>query len=318
MTDNEMAAANGANPLLPKTRELANKLGQFLVEDGMVETPIKRVHVIRNNSTTEIIHLVHEPAVCIVAQGRKRVMLGEEVYLYGPLHYLVISVDLPLAGQVIEASADEPYLCLRLDLNPQEIGELMLAEQQSSVQPILSRQTQRGMYLSEADSSLLDAAVRLMSLLDTPRDISALAPLIIREIQYRLLQSNQGDMLRQIALSESHAQQIAKVIRVLKSDYQKSLSIDELARVACMSTSSLHAHFKSITAMSPLQYQKQLRLQEARRMLLNDQVDAATAGHRVGYESPSQFSREYSRLFGLPPVRDMERLRANNYVLQGA
>jgi AraC-like DNA-binding protein len=322
MTNNEMATATGANPLLPKTRELANKLGQFLAEDGMVETPIKRVHVIRNNSTTDIIHLVHEPAVCIVAQGRKRVMLGEEVYLYGPLHYLVISVDLPLAGQVIEASADEPYLCLRLDLNPQEIGELMLAkhmlaEQQSSLPKALSRQTQRGMYLSEADSPLLDAAVRLMSLLDTPRDIAALAPLIIREIQYRLLQSNQGDMLRQIALSESHAQQIAKVIRVLKSDYQKSLSIDELARVACMSTSSLHAHFKSITAMSPLQYQKQLRLQEARRMLLNDQVDAATAGHRVGYESPSQFSREYSRLFGLPPVRDMERLRANNYVLQG-
>lgn len=318
MANNEMAATHGNNPLLPKTQELARRLGQFLAGDGMVETPIKGVHVIRNNSTTEIIHLVHEPAVCIIAQGRKRVILGDEVYLYGPLQYLVISVDLPLAGQVIEASADEPYLCLRLDLNPQEIGELMLAEEQSSLQPLMSRQTQRGMYLSEADAPLLDAAVRLMGLLDTPRDISALAPLCIREIQYRLLQSGQGDVLRKIALSESHAQQIAKVIRILKSDYQKNLSIEELARVACMSSSSLHTHFKNITAMTPLQYQKQLRLQEARRMLLIDQVDAATASHRVGYESPSQFSREYRRLFGLPPVRDMERLRSNNYVLQGA
>jgi len=318
MANTESMTAQPASTLLPKTRELARRLAHFLAVDGMRESPVKGVYVIRNDTTTDRIHLVHEPALCIVAQGRKRVVLGEEVYFYGPLQYLVVSVDLPMAGQVIEASADAPYLCLRVDLDPQCIGELMLASQQPLRQAAATVKTRRGLYLSEADTGLLDAALRLVSLFNTPADIPVLAPLCLREIQYRLLQADQGDVLRQIALSESHAWRIAKVIRLLKKDYQKNISVDELARIACMSASSFHAHFKNVTAMTPLQYQKQLRLQEARRLLLIDQVDAATASHRVGYESPSQFSREYRRLFGLPPVKDAERLRDTHDALQRA
>ena len=178
--------------------------------------------------------------------------------------------------------------------------------------------SQRGLFVSQANGHLLDAVLRLLRLLDNPADLPILAPLFEREILYRLLQDDQADALHQIALADSHAQKIAAVIALLKRDFQKSWRIEELAQTACMSNSSLHTHFKNVTNMTPLQYQKNLRLQEARRLLFAENLDAATASHRVGYESPSQFNREYHRLFGLPPVRDLAQLRATKQLMANA
>ena len=291
---------------LPQMIELTQSIKRHTSGDGLFRTVIEPLHLIRFSRPTEEIHVLHEPALCIVAQGQKKVMLADEVYYYNSAQHLVVSVDLPLIGQVTQATAECPYLCIRLDLDPKEIGDLMLVTDRATPK---AADPGRGLFLSPTNASLLEAVLRLLRLLDTPQDISVLAPLTIREILYRLLQDEQGTMLRQIAMSDSQARHIARVIDMIKQDYKKTLRIEALARAAHMSLSSLHTHFKAVTAMTPLQYQKQLRLQEARRLLFADQADAATAGHLVGYESPSQFSREYNRLFGLPPGRDIARLR---------
>ena len=254
----------------------------------------------------EILHAMHQPAVCVIAQGRKRVLLRDEVYAYDASRFLVFSVDLPISAHVIEATPQMPYLCFRLDLDPGEIATLLL---KSSTPPRAAPATTRGLFLSRTTAEMADAVVRLMRLLDAPDDAGALAPLAVQEILYRLLRSDEGVRLAQISRSDSHAHRVAKVIAWLKAHFAEPLRIEDLAREVHMSTSSLHHHFRAVTAMSPLQYQKQLRLQEARRLLLCEAADAANAGHRVGYESPSQFSREYSRLFGAPPSRDVQRLR---------
>ncbi|SFS94155.1 Helix-turn-helix domain-containing protein [Paenibacillus sp. 453mf] len=242
-----------------------------------------------------------------VAQGKKEVMLTEERYQYGPSDYLVVSVDLPVSGQIIEASSDVPYLCFRLDFKPTQIVEILEESELRAVQPGESR---RGLFISQTSTSLLDAAIRLVRLLETPEDIKALAPMYIREILYRILKGQQGDVLKQIAVEGSSAYRIKEVIEQIKENYAQPLRIEELAELANMSPSSLHRHFKEVTAMSPLQYQKRIRLQEARRLLLSETADAAEAAFQVGYDSPSHFSREYARLFGLPPIADMKRLRA--------
>ncbi|SEM08078.1 transcriptional regulator, AraC family [Pseudoxanthomonas sp. GM95] len=250
---------------------------------------------------------VQEPSLCLVAQGGKQVLLGSEVFEYDASHHLLASVDLPVTGRVTVASPQRPYLCLILRMDPVQIaallGELQLTD--TDLPP-----PTRGLNLGPADPALIDVAVRMMRLLDTPDDLPALAPLLMRELLYRLLRSDQGGMLRHIAVADSPGQRITRAIGWLREHYRQPLRIDTIARHAHMSPSSLHQHFKAITAMSPLQYQKQLRLQEARRLLLAGAPDAASAGHEVGYESPSQFSREYSRLFGAPPLRDIARLRA--------
>jgi AraC-like DNA-binding protein len=299
-------------------QELARCIERFTKHEGFTDTAIDAIQLIRADHPTTGTHTVYEPAVCIIAQGQKQAVLGNEIYRYNPAHYLVAAVDVPVMGQVLEATPEKPYLCFRLALDPQQISELLLASGNPAISATRfspKAPPKRGLFVSEANAPLLDAVLRLMRLLETPLDIPVLAPLLMREIIYRLLQGEQGETLAQIALADSHAQQIGKVINTLKRDYHKNLRIDDLAREACMSSSSLHAHFKTITNMTPLQYQKQLRLQEARRLLFAEQLDAATASHRVGYESPSQFNREYHRLFGLPPVRDIARLRASNVLL---
>jgi AraC-like DNA-binding protein len=218
----------------------------------------------------------------------------------------VASVDLPVTGQVTRASSEAPYLCLVLKLSPATIAE-MVTEAESAKTPLPP--PSRGLFLQPSSVEMLDAAIRLVKLLDTPQDIALLAPLVQREILYRVLCSPQGAMLRHIGIADSQGQRVAKAIHWLRQHYAQPLRIDHIAREVHMSASALHHHFKAVTAMSPLQYQKQLRLQEARRLMLSEVMDAASAGHRVGYESPSQFSREYSRMFGAPPVRDVERLR---------
>ncbi|KOP68306.1 AraC family transcriptional regulator [Bacillus sp. FJAT-18019] len=251
---------------------------------------------------------VHKPSLCIVVQGMKEVLLSQERFRYGPADYLVKSVNLPITGQVTEASSEVPYLALKLEFTPTEILEV-LREFEMGIEK--KENTKRGMYVSRIEPSLLDSVTRLARLLETPKDIKVLAPLIRKEIIYRVLQGEHGGMLKQIAIEGSSTNQISDVIRHIMNNYEKSFKIEELTEIANMSVSSLHRHFKEVTAMSPIQFQKQLRLQEARSLLLSESEDAADIAFRVGYESPSQFSREYSRMFGLPPKEDVKRLREN-------
>jgi AraC-like DNA-binding protein len=241
-----------------------------------------------------------------LSQGKKEALLGEETYCYGAAQYLVVSVDLPLSAFIVEASPEQPYLGFKLNLDPRELCDIITA-QTSVIEG--KNNSVRGLFVSTVDTPLLDCALRLTRLLDTPQHIPIVAPLIIREIYYRLLMGEQGEAVRQIATSGSNMQRIAEVIKLIKTDFTKPMRVEELAGQASMSPSSFHHHFKLVTSMSPLQYQKQLRLLEARRLMLAENSDAANAAYQVGYESQSQFSREYSRMFGAPPIRDIERLR---------
>ncbi|HKU93759.1 MAG TPA: AraC family transcriptional regulator [Vineibacter sp.] len=287
-------------------RELAELIERFADKDGIHATPIPRLFLIRASRPTVPLHALHRPAVCFVAQGRKQVMVGDAVYVYDKAQYLIVSVDVPVIGQILKASPKNPYLCLRLDLDPATLGALLL---ETGLRAGDGRQPGPALGLSAMTSELLDAATRLTRLLAAPRDIAVLAPLVEREILYRLLKGDQAARLQQIAFADSKLQQVNRAIGWIKHNFAKPFSIDVIAAEACMSPSALHQHFKSVTAMSPLQYQKQLRLQEARRLILSEAVDAATAGHAVGYDSASQFSREYGRLFGAPPRRDIARLK---------
>ena len=235
-------------------------------------------------------------------------MLAEGVYPYDPAHYLLVTVDLPIIGQVFEATPQEPYLGLRLAIDPIEIGALMT---EAGITETPGRVVaERGLYIGCFDSLLLDAILRLLRLLDTPRHIGVLAPMVTREILYLLLVGEQGARLRRIALASGETQGIVEAFRWLRHNFTEPLRVDALARQSHMSPSAFRRHFKAVTAMTPLQYQKRLRLQEARRLMLVDAADAATAGYRVGYESSSQFTREYRRLFGDSPRRDVARLRS--------
>ncbi|MGD1949388.1 MAG: AraC family transcriptional regulator N-terminal domain-containing protein [Leptolyngbyaceae cyanobacterium] len=245
-----------------------------------------------------------EPTLAIIVQGKKDVLLGEETYHDGVAQYLVVSVDLPLKAFILEAAPDVPYLGFKLDLDPGQLCDIIDQIQLSIGK---SENSMRGLFVSDADAPLIECATRLTKLLNTPQDIPFLAPMIIREIYYRLLMGEQSEAVRQIATSGSNMQHVA--VRRIKADFKKSLRVEELAEQANMSSDSFHRHFKKVTSMSPLQYQKQLRLLEARRLMLAENTDAANAAYQVGYESPSQFSREYSRMFGAPPMRDIEGLR---------
>ncbi|MFC5523825.1 AraC family transcriptional regulator [Polaromonas jejuensis] len=287
--------------------ELAALIDRFTGTDGAHATLIPRLTLARISNTQHPVHTVYEPAFCVLAQGSKRVLLGDEVYVYDSSHYLVVAQNLPVAGQVVDASPEAPYLSLRLFFDVKDIAALALDLQLGQAFPM--RASQRGIFTGELSATLLDPLLRLVRLLDSPEDVPALAPLITREILYRLLKSPDGWRLVQMAMVDSHSQRIAQAINLLSQRFQEPLRVDDLANEVHMSVSSLHHHFKAVTAMSPLQFQKQLRLQEARRIMISEHVDAAAAGHRVGYESQSQFNREYSRFFGSPPVRDVKRLR---------
>jgi AraC-like DNA-binding protein len=298
---------------IERARELARLIERYARRDGIHATPIPRVSLIRSSAATEPLHAVHQPAVCFVAQGRKRVMVGEAIHVYDAAKYLIVSVEVPIVGQILEASDVAPYLCLRLDLDPAAIGALML---EAGVAPNRADDSLPPLALSGVTAELLDAAIRLVRLLATPGEIAILAPLAEREILYRLLQGEQTARLRQIALAESRLQQVNRAIAWIKKNFRAPFRIETVAAEARMSPSAFHQHFKAVTSMSPLQYQKQLRLQEARRLILTQSLDAAASGHAVGYDSPSQFSREYKRLFGAPPARDVAKLRDSPQWLQ--
>jgi len=295
------------NPDLEHARENLGKSIARLTEDGEKhETAIPRLSLFRRSEPTAPISSMYEPSICLITQGAKRVLLGEDTYVYDPRHFLITSMNLPTVVQIIEASPEKPYLGLKLKLDLREVSQLMV---DSNLPPPRAPHSGRGMAIGEITLPLLVAFQRLVDLLAEQKDIPILAPLIQREIIYRLLVGDQGARLRQIASTGSQGNQIAQAVDWLKGNFAQPLRIDDLAKQVNMSTSTLHHHFRALTAMSPLQYQKWLRLNEARRLMLTENQDASTAAFQVGYESPSQFTREYGRLFGMPPLRDITNLR---------
>ncbi|WP_251863589.1 AraC family transcriptional regulator [Achromobacter sp. Marseille-Q4962] len=289
----------------PARRELLALLQRMTAGvDGSLETPIEGLYLHRLVQPTGPKPTMQNAALAVIAQGSKRLFIGDDVYEYDPFHYLVSSVDLPVVAKVSVASPDLPYLGLRLELNPEEITALI---SDANLPPLAPAEAPRALCVNPLGGAMLDVVLRMLRLLDTPRDIPILGPMVKRELLYRLLMNGQGAALRLTVLQDSQLNRVAKAIRILRDHYAKPLRVEDIARDVHMSVSSLHHHFKQATAMSPLQYQKQLRLQEARRLMLTADAGVALAARAVGYESSSQFSREYSRLFGTPPLRDKQR-----------
>ncbi|ANC00381.1 AraC family transcriptional regulator [Vibrio parahaemolyticus] len=290
------------------TQKLAKLIDRWTGDANQYDTPISGLRFSRWTTPTPPTSYTHNPSICLIAQGRKRVLLGEESFIYDANHFLISSVDLPIIANIIEASEEQPYLGLIMELDLTEISQLIIDSELAFTQ---SKEAQKGIAVGELSESLLDAFVRLAELLDEGQNIKILAPIIKREIFYRLLMSEQGTRLHQIVTAGSHSHQIAKAIDWLKNNFVKPLSVGDLASFTGMSKSSFYTHFRSMTSMTPLQFQKKLRLSEARRLMLTENLDAMAATFKVGYESPSQFSREYSRLFGAPPSKDIKSLREN-------
>ncbi|OCP22067.1 MULTISPECIES: AraC family transcriptional regulator [unclassified Ensifer] len=285
--------------------EMIDVIARFAETDGDHMTGISGLTLHRHGGDAPVNCSAYRPSLAIIVQGAKRVILGEETLIYGASDYLLTSIDLPVLSQVCQASAQEPYLSMAFTLDRGKIQALVASLPQLPAPAA----TARGMTVSKITADLEDAALRLLRLLERPDDTPALLPLIEQEILYRLLTGPHGHRLRQMATADSQPHQVGRAVAWLKEHYSRPLRIDDLASRVSMSVSSLHHHFKAITAMSPLQYQKQLRLQEARRLMLEERLDAGDAGHQVGYESQSQFSREYARHFGEPPMRDIGRMR---------
>lgn len=285
--------------------ELVERIARAIREDGTV-VPLTGIRLHRFSSPNEPLPSISEPAFSVIAQGSKELYLGEEHFRYDPYHYCLGTLELPITSQIIEASKERPYLCFRLDLDPILVGSVM-TELGYTTPPNPS--DVKAINVSPLDADLLDAVVRLVRLIENPAEAQFLAPLVKREIVYRLLVGNQGDRLRHIAVLSGYSPPIASAIERLRKDFDQPFRIDSMAREVGMSVSGFHHHFKAVTAMSPLQFQKRLRLQEARRLMLGDGLDAASAASRVGYHNAAHFNREYKSLYGLPPMRDVERLR---------
>lgn len=304
---NSRGGTNGASErAVSLTAELASKIAQLIGSAEKQATAIPRLTLHRRTAPTTGCPATYEPSVIVIPQGRKQVQIGGETLTYDASRYLLTSVDLPTVARVVEASEGEPCLAANLKLDISMIREFLSHEEfhmldGSSVTPAMST--------GSVTAEFLSAWCRLLDLLSTPRDIPFLSGLVEREIMYRILRGPEGARLRAIATLGDQSHRTAKAIAWIRSNYARPLRIEELAQVAGMAASTLHHHFRALTAMSPLQYQKQIRLQAARARMLADDVDAATVAFEVGYESASQFNREYSRLFGQPPVRDVRTLR---------
>jgi len=287
-------------------QELVERVVRAVREDGDVEAP-GGLRLLRRSSPTPKDHGVSSPALCVIAQGSKEVWLGDDVYRYDADHYLITAAALPTASRVTEASEERPYLGVVLRLDPALVGSVMV---EASHPAPGEKAAVRAFEVSPLEAGLLDAVVRLVRLLESPADEARfLRPLLTREIVFRLLKGEQGNQLRQIAVLSGQGHRIARALERLRLDFDRPLRIDDVAGEVGMSVSGFHHHFRTVTAMSPLQFQKQLRLREARHLMLSEDLDAASAGHRVGYSDASHFTREYKRLFGAPPMRDVERLR---------
>jgi len=286
--------------------ELANRALQLAPADGVNRTIVERIALIRATSPTQPLPALYDPCLCIVLQGSKRAALNGTMYTYDALNYLLVAVTLPVVAQIIEASPARPYLAMRLELDVAAIRELVL----QMPPPAVVKPEAEGLALNigAMHEDMLDAVIRLVHLLEHPADAPVLAPLVLREIYFRLLKSELAPRVRELCGVDTHMDRIARVISAIKTNFAQPLRVEELAALAHMSTSALHRRFKAVTSLSPLQFQKQLRLHHARTLLLEG-ADAATAAYRVGYESASQFNREYRRLFGAPPKREIQALR---------
>jgi AraC-like DNA-binding protein len=285
--------------------ELVERIGRAMRADGTAQ-PLPGLHLSRSSLPLKPLHSVLEPSLCVIAQGSKEVLLGDSRYRYDPSQYLLATVELPRVSQVLEASQGRPYLSLRLELAPTLVSSVMVEAGHSSPP---GHTDVRAIDVSPLDGNLLDAFVRLVRLLDAPAEAPVLLPLITREIIYRLLVGEQGGRLRHLAILGGYTPHIARAIGRLRQDFDQPLRMENIAQELGMSVSGLHHHFKAVTALSPLQFQKRLRLQEARRLMLGEDLDAASAAYRVGYHDASHFNREYKSLFGVPPMRDVQRLR---------
>ncbi len=300
-------ASNGVDPSEPDMTKLARLLAAYAPHDGSFELRVPGLHASRfSRANTECFHAIRLPSLCIVAQGAKTTIVGQEVYEYNASRMIVFSVALPVASQITQASHSEPYLAFKLDLDPHKIAELVLKVYPHGLPPAQER---KAVYVTPVDESIVNAATRLIECLARPGDAELLAPLVMDEILIRLLRGPIGVRVAQMGFAESSVHRIAKAISWLRTNFSQPMKVEDLAGMVHMSASSFHEHFKSVTSMSPLHYQKVLRLQEARRLMLSTIVDAGTACQRVGYLSASQFSREYSRFFGSAPTRDIARLR---------
>ncbi|MDU9594592.1 MULTISPECIES: AraC family transcriptional regulator [Vibrio] len=298
--------SNTSSTLASAIEKLAKHIEKWANGANQYDTEIPGLRFSRWATPTPPTSYTHNPSICLIAQGRKRVLLGEDSFVYDANHFLISSVDLPIIANIIEASEDKPYLGVIMELDLTEISQLIVDSELTFNQ---SKEAQKGIAVGELSEPLLDAFLRLIELLDEGQSIKILAPIIKREIFYRLLITEQGARLNQIVTAGSHSHQIAKAIDWLKNNFVKPLSVSELASYSGMSKSAFYTHFRSMTSMTPLQFQKKLRLSEARRLMLTENLDAMATTFKVGYESPSQFSREYSRLFGAPPSKDIKSLR---------
>jgi len=286
--------------------EIAERIGRAVPSDGSLEI-FPGMVVTRISQPTESLNQVYEPAFCFIAQGSKQAQLGEEIFRYDPEHYMIYTVDLPLIFRIDGASPEKPYLGFSLSLDPATVGSVLI---ESGIKFKKGDSSARAMEVERTDADLLDAVVRLVRLIEKPSEQKILGPLITREIVYRLLTGGHGPRLAHM-LSSGDTQRISRAIELMRARIDEPLRVENVARELGMSVSVFHHHFKSVTAMSPLQYQKHIRLQEARRLMLSENLDAASAGFRVGYEDPSYFSRDYKKQFGAPPQRDISRLRSD-------
>ncbi len=286
--------------------ELVERIMKILPEDGVLEA-IPGFFLARSSKPMEA-RAIYNPAFCFVIQGGKQVFLGEEVFRYDPGNYLIYTVDLPLVFKVDDASAEEPYLGFHLNLDPSLVASVMM---DAGIESKKSDASVKAISVNAINPDLLNAVIRFVQCLENPNDLKVLAPLIIKEIVYRLLQGGQGTRLSHLMTSAKETQPISQAIGHLRENFDQPLRIENVAREFGMSVSGFHHQFKSVTAMSPLQFQKQIRLQEARRLMLSEDLDAASAGFRVGYEDPSYFSRDYKKVFGEPPLRNIVKLRSN-------
>lgn len=305
-TANYATAAHEAQRVQANREELAGRIARGVPTDGVAE-PLPGLHLARLSAPPGKAFGIMKPSFCVIAQGSKEVLQGDNRYVYDPAHYLIATVDLPRVSQVLEATPERPYLSLTLELSPALVGSVM-----TEMDPTLPSGDAdvRAMNVSPLDVNLQDAVVRLIRLLDSPGEARMLMPLIVREIVYRLLLGNQGARLRHLASVGGNATHIARAVERLRQEFDQTLRMEQIAHDLGMSLSGFHHHFKTVTGMSPLQFQKQVRLQEARRLMLGEHLDATSTALRVGYDDASHFNREYKRLFGEPPARDVQRLRA--------
>lgn len=297
--------ASSSERLTALRAELVRHIERIMPGDG-VARPAPWLQVRRASQSGDVTHGATMPSFCVTAQGAKIIYLGEQAHRYDAENYLIATDELPISSQIVDATPETPYLNAIVRLDPAIVGSVLV---EAGIVESRGTRDEKAIDVSPLDADLLDAVVRLVRLLDAPADARFLAPLIVREIVFRLLRGVQAGRLRHLAAIGGHTNRIASAIERLRTEFDRPIRIEELAGSLGMSTSGFHQHFKAVTAMTPLQFQKQIRLQEARRLMLGEDLDAASAGYRVGYDDPSHFNREYKRLFGAPPIRDIERLR---------